>query len=368
MNLFNAKIKKYGTRLLVGFLLVAATESVIANPRVTAVFPLGDQSSVREGSPVGISVVFSEPVYGFTSQDIVTNGGILAIEGSNAYYKVLIVPNTWPIILDILTDSVFNFRGQGNDPFPQPVVVSQSGQVLAFTGSAVTTKKQPPSQPEPQQTRREVYTGSTEFVMDLGAYGQGPAFFHLNDQTDDAKSRSTAEITLGLEVRRGYKGWRPGLGYKLMAGYQQTLYTDTSTYTAVPLLGSLNFYFNNYVSLGVGMTAHVAGQYTHKGILELDPPLPPGEGRAFTPGRTFNVAPGANGLDANLPGVFVDLTLLYKHVGLVLRYLNLSLHSFENPLAREDFEGNLRNAPSPSYGYSTNNGIDTFGVFIQFRG
>ena len=284
---------------------------------------------------------FSEPVYGFTSQDIITNGRILAIEGSNAYYKVLIVPNTWPIILDILTDSVFNFRGQGNDPFPQPVVVSQSGEVLAFTGGELTTKKPPPrkknNKPEPQKTRREIYAGSTEFVMDLGAYGQGPAFFHLNDQTDDAAPGSTTEITLGFEVRRGYKGWRPGLGYKFMTGYQQTLYTDTSTYTAIPLLASLNFYFSNYVSLGFGMAAHFEGQYTHEGILELDPPLPSGEGRVFTTGRTFNVVPGANGLDSNLPGAFVDLTFLYKHVGLVLRYLNLSLHSFENPLAVEDF-------------------------------
>jgi len=106
--------------VLASFLLVASYG--YANPRVVQITPLIGEPIVINSTPIRFSIVFSEPVFGFTKEDILTNGNLLALNGREAAYTALIVPTQNQLIIDILVDSVHNINHQGNEILTPPFV------------------------------------------------------------------------------------------------------------------------------------------------------------------------------------------------------------------------------------------------------
>ena len=330
--------------------------------------PFDTRQQTAVGTPVGISIVFSEPVYGFDPQDIITNGRVLAVEGSGTSYRVIVVPNSSPLVLDVLVDAVRNVRSQGNDPTPRPLVFPL-GQGTAPIAAPIDIQQA--STRRQQRLARRQAAGQetsplrTHFVMDLGINSQGPAFFNVGGQTD-AGPGNAQELTLGFEIRHRPGAWRPGMGYRLTLGYQQTVYNagnqPQGRYTAIPLLLGFNFYFNDYIALGLGGVYHFNGMYLHNGDFTF--PNSPGSTGTLT--KTLTVRNGANSFNSGLPGLMVDLTFVYRKVGFLLRYVNLPLNGFGDTLLLSDFDFGA-SPPPVDRDYQANFDINTFGFFIEFR-
>ena len=362
----------------IAIILLMLGGKAFANPRIIAMTLLDTRQQTAVGSPVGLSVIFSEPVYGFGPQDIITNGRVLAVEGDGASYRVVIVPNNSPLVVDVLADAARNIRGQGNDPSPQPLVLplGQNPAVVPVVAplniqqrptrrERRQARQQAATQPVAAQPRQEAPPVRTHFVLDVGLNAQGPAFFNVEDQTE-ARPGNTPELTLGFEIRHRPAAWRPGMGYRATLGYQQTLYNAGNEvegrYTAIPLMLGFNFYFSDYVGLGFGAIAHFNGMYIHNGPFAF----PNSPGSTGTLSKTLRITNGGNSFDSGLPGLFIDLTFVYKKVGFLLRYINLPLQGFADNIFLSDFD--FGDNPTPTNrNFQTNFDIGTFGFFIEFR-
>ena len=73
---------------------------------------------VRFNSPISVSVTFSEPVSGFTIEDVdAANGGVSNFTGSsgNVFYTFDVTPNAAaPMTVDIAADAATDSNGYGN--------------------------------------------------------------------------------------------------------------------------------------------------------------------------------------------------------------------------------------------------------------
>lgn len=380
---------------LVIFLLVASYS--YANPRITQITPLLSAPIVINSTPIRFSMVFSEPVFGFEKDDILTNGRVLALSGRGASYTVLIIPTQNQLIIDIIADSVHNIDLRGNEilqpPFvwnldnsPPPPITNfitrkgwpEFGASVPFYSQPQPIYIQPVSyQPQPEAAReattaiepQETSKGRkvrTKFVFNVGAYNDAPDFLNIEGQTAIEPER-TDEFTTGIELFHRPNFWKRGLGYFIAAGYQQSSYSSTqldasASYTALPLEFGLNMYFNDYLSAGLGGIMHFNGEYNHKGNI--------GEVLAIDEEVTLDVAGGANSFDSGMPGLLVDLSLNYKVYGAALRFVSLPLKEYTNAheiLGNPDFQRTVGSTTNEEVRIHTLNAIESIGLFFQIK-
>ena len=90
-----------------------------AEPAVYAV--RNTSSLVRPNAPIPVSVIFSEPVFRFTVEDIdATNGAVSNFAGSGAVYTCDVTPNAiGEVTVDIAASAATDAEGNGNMAAPQ---------------------------------------------------------------------------------------------------------------------------------------------------------------------------------------------------------------------------------------------------------
>ena len=376
--------------LVISLLLLGTYTS--ANPRIVDIQPILSGPVILNNTPVRFSILFSEPVYGFEKEDLLSNGRVLTLEGRQTSYTVLIIPTESQLIIDILADAVRNINQKGNNLLRFPFVWRLDDSAFSSTANFISppkTPKQPPPKPikkaapptnktdippitlqieknvvsppqpkpkKPPSTR----SLSAKFALNAGAYNDAPSFINIEEQTD-IKPERTSELTLGFELFHRPSLWRRGLGYFFLTGYQQSSYGSTAetaeaSYTAIPLEFGMNIYFNDYISTGFGGIVHFNGEYTHKGnigtILSFPDPIP------------LSITNGANSFDAGIPGFIFDLNFDFRVIGFSFRFLSLPLQNYA------DFEDKLleNNIQASNTGViQTLNAIETFGIFFKLK-
>ena len=353
-------------------------QSIAANPRITFISPYFDgQQGHKIGKPLGIAITFSESVYGFDANDIVSNGRILTVDGSNRNYRIVVIPTNKILVVDVLADGAKSIRAEGNDPIEggpfiynieTNTVLSRNYGYLAYIPIASGVylanqfqQDQPVEQAQPvQQAQPEpkIYEAGliTQFTMNIGFYGGGAPFINYNDQSL-AKSKPTTEITTGFEIVKSFADTPIKMGFYGHLGYQTTEYATGSNvaeglaskgrYTAIPLELGANLYFRDFVNIGVGAITHFNGNYNHKG--------------SFTPivGNPQDDLQVNAKLEDGATGVTINLGFVFKKVGFSLRYISLPLNNFSQD-TRDLGYGAFVN-------YETLNSINSAGFFFNFR-
>ena len=356
-------------------------QSIAANPRITFISPYFEgQQGNKIGKPLGLAITFSESVYGFDANDIVSNGRILTVDGSNRNYRIVVIPTNKILVVEVLADGAKSIRAEGNDPIEggpfiynieTNTVLSRNYGYLAYAPIAsrvyLANQFQPvqPAQPvqqvqpvQPVQPEPKTYEAGliTKFIMNVGFYGEGAPFINYKDQSL-ATSKPTTEITTGFEIVKSFATTPISIGFYSYVGYQITEYatgsnvaeglTSKGRYTAVPLEFGASLYLRDYVNLGVGAITHFNGNYNHQG--------------SFTPivgDPQDNLQVDAK-LEDGAIGVTFNLGFVFKKVGFSLRYVSLPLKNF-NQGARDLGYSTFVN-------YETLNSINSAGLFINFR-
>lgn len=385
--------------LIVTF-FVFAGNAFAANPQIQSIVPLA-QPGVKFaiGQPLGLRVSFDRSVYGFNQLDIITNGRVATVEGGDKEYRVVVVPTERLLTIEILADSARSIRGKGNDPLDNgPFILdTETGQVLAGGGYSQVFGFNPALSPElyfqtlplyqrqpvqqsvqqPVATQQaatqeaappetEVKAGPKEpwdnafqgyrFIMNLGAYVDGPDFINIQNGGADqtyATTGQSQEITLGFETVKLFPGQTSlSVGFFLLAGYHRTLYEGgtgedetTASYTAVPVEMGMGFHVRNYMTMNFGLATHLSGAYTHEGPLML------GEER-YDLDTTANFNPRL--------GFAFSLRFNIRKFGLNLKYLRLPLGNFNDATEDLGLEG-------VEAQYQTSNFINSLGLFLAFN-
>lgn len=383
------------SKLMVGvvFILVylGNTQELQANPRIVHIAPLITNAASKIGEPLGISVIFSENVYGFDKNDIIANGRILAVEGENKNYRVLIIPTQKILVVDILTDSVKNIRAQGNDPLaggpfvykleggrtlstqntnipftpyvplaqtPAQTVPQAQVQTTSQVQSAaqVQAQSQTATIKEPKKRQTRDIKGGSKFTFNTGVYSGGASFINYNQQSF-ANPGNVNEITLGFESIIKIKNSPVFMSIYGNTGYQLSRYssgsnvdageTSQGSYTAIPLEFGGNLYFTKNVNMGVGAITHLNGNYNHQGYF-----------RAASGGSSNSLLDTNAKLENGALGIAINLGFVFNKVGFSFRYVSLPLKNFDESSRNLGFDNII---------YQTSNTINHAGLFLNFR-
>ncbi len=405
---------------IASFLLVASFS--YAKPRIVQITPLIGQPIVLNSTPIRFSIVFSEPVFGFEKEDILTNGILLALAGREASYTALIIPTQRQLIIDLLVDSVHNINQEGNEILKPPFVWNLDNSPLppitAFTPRtaaplyyleyppyygrplvhliqvqsvqppvapapqpappqpAPPQPEPPPPEPQPTPEPRVESIPSIEaeapaekrglqakFIFNAGAYNGAPSFFNVEEQTA-IEPEQTTEFNTGFELFYRPNVWRRGLGYFATIGYQESSYSSSepdssASYTALPLEFGLNLYLSSHFSTSIGGVLHFNGEYKHKGNV--------GEAFMFEEEVTLEVGDGADSFGAGLPGLILSLNYNYRAFSASLRFISLTLNDYDNIDVLTNPEFLRVPDSSEDINISTLNAIESIGIFFQIR-
>ena len=367
----------------------------IANPRIVRIEPILSGPISLHTTPIRLLIEFSEPVYGFRKEDIWSNGRILALEGGESTYSLLVIASSPQLVVDIYTDAVRNIEREGNELAFYPFIahIQQDGSLIIEGSRSPIQPRQvvqepeppPPPQPPPEQPPppppeqppqpllvivetpvvvEDKPQGSVKanFLFNFGAYNDAFSFINIEEQTD-IEPEQTAELMLGMEVRHRFRNWRQGFAYFLNLGYQQSSYSAMSgdaegSYTAIPIHLGTTLFLSDYFSTSVAAVIHLDGEYTHTGRIGSGP----------VEDYVFNVEDGANNNDAGQPGILVDLNFGSNSFSVVLRYLSISLNNFENiDKIRTDFLEPDGLIPDPLNKLNTLHSVQMAGLFFKIN-
>ncbi len=381
---------------IIGFGLI---QNIAANPRITFLSPYFAGQANKIGKPLGLAITFSESVYGFDANDIVSNGRVLAVDGSNRNYRIVVVPSNKILVVDVLADGAKNIRAKGNDPIDggpfiynietNTVLSRNYGQIAyAPSGAYLTNQFQPNQQyqqiPQYQQVQQyqqipqaqavqqipQAQTASqtptepktykaglaVKFMMNIGSYGGSAPFINRKSQSL-ATSQPTNEITTGVEIVKSFANSPIGVGFYSSIGYQITEYATGSNvaegltakgrYTALPLELGASAYFGNYVNLGFGVITHFNGVYSHEG--SFDPIVGVAQDNLKADAK----------IDDGAIGATFNLGFVFNKIGFSLRYMSLPLKNFNQDSRSLGYE--------TAVNYETLNSINSAGFFLNFR-
>ena len=375
-------------------LSLLVTQGLWARPEVVNLIPyIGPGQTVEIGRPLGIAVIFSEDIYGFDKNDVISNGKVLAVDGENRHYRIVVEPVDDILTLDILRDSAFSVNGEPNDPirggpfrfdldtqtilsvhgfrrslYGYPTAYRFGGGDLQVFPRGRSPSRQDVRQQGAQGTSSDLPTPLSEitgtqvdFLMHAGIYAGGALFLNRIGQTN-ALPGIGQEIWLGFETITPLRSNRNlGMGFYALTGYHRTPYDSISNaaagtppseglYTAIPLEMGMGLHVGQFMSMNLGILTHFSGEYEQNRLINTrtSPPsaitLPNGRFEA-------KVANGAIGLG-------VSVTFKRGKLGLTLRYQNIQLEDFSSH--------SLQNQPSiPNL--ETVNYISNLGIFFTVR-
>lgn len=347
-----------------------------ANPQIRSITPL-TQPGVEFplGQPLGLGVVFDRSIYGLNRADIITNGRVIRVEGSNSNYRIVVVPTQRLLSLDILADSARALNGKGNDLVPNGPFVfdTKTGQVLsgggfgsAFGYAGYQQPEQEKAAPVKVAKEKRAWTDPYQgyrFIMNLGGYASGPAFINIAGQTS-ANAGASQELNLGFETSHLFPGSNSiSGGFYLLTGYHRTLFEGTGTeasYTAIPLEMGGGFHVRNVFTLGIGAITHLNGAYRHNGPVNFidqngRPLLNPNTDQQYTVDTTAN-------FNSQI-GVALNLKFRVNKFALNFKYLRLPLGNFNDATNNLGLELDQ----SQQAAYQTSNFINSFGFFLGFN-